>query len=128
AIKNLSRSGMTIVAAAGNSGDVQSVVGAPGTSDEALSVAASIDGRESNWRFNTLKFFLSSAEEVTSEFSEGPITQSLSEVDQLKGKLVHIGLADQELSEELKSQLSGNIALIGRGGIPFIDKLKLAEA
>lgn len=43
AIKNLTRAGTVVVASAGNSGDNPYIVGAPSTSDEAISVAASID-------------------------------------------------------------------------------------
>ena len=127
AIQNLSRSGMVIVAAAGNSGDVQSVVGAPGTSEEALSVAASVDARELNWRFSTVKFTLSSGKELVTEYAEGPITIPLKEVESLSGELVHLGLADQDLSDEVKAKLNGKIALIGRGVVPFMDKLRRAK-
>ncbi len=128
AIDNLTRSGMIVVAAAGNSGNVPSIVGAPATAEDAISVAASIDGRDLNWKFATVKFDLPNGEAVVSEYAEGPITVPLKDIDALKGKLVDIGLADQELSEQKKQQLSGNIALIQRGVVTFIDKLRRAEA
>lgn len=126
AIGNLVKSGMVVVAAAGNDGEITSVVGAPATAEEAISVAASIDGREVNWKFATVQFDLPSGEEVVAEFLEGPITKPLSEVQELKGKLVDIGLADKDLTEEQKSALAGNVALIQRGVVTFVDKLKRA--
>lgn len=127
AIKNLVRSGMVVVAAAGNSGETQSVVGAPSTADDSISVAASVDGRELNWKFATVQFDLPDGDEIVAEFAEGPITKSIDEFSELKGKLVNIGLADQDLTEEQKAALSGNIALIKRGVVTFIDKLKRAQ-
>jgi len=50
AITNLVEYGMVVVASAGNSGDVNYITGSPGTSDDALSVAAGIDDMEHNWK------------------------------------------------------------------------------
>jgi len=126
AIKNLSRSGMVVVAAAGNSGDKASIVGAPGTADDALSVAASVDGRMLNWKFETVKFALPDGTFVVSEFAQGPITKPLSEIEALQGELVDLGKADQDLTQEQKDAVKGKVAFIERGIVPFVDKIKRA--
>lgn len=127
AISNLSKSGMMVVASAGNSGPIQNIVGAPGTAEQALSVAASIDGREINWRFPTVQFDLPSGKELIAEFAEGNISIPLSEYSSLKGKLVDIGKAEKDLSQEQKDQLRGHVALIERGLVTFVDKLQRAK-
>jgi minor extracellular serine protease Vpr len=52
AVKNLVQGGTVAVISAGNSGNVDYIVGAPGTSTEALSVAASIDNGDHNWKYD----------------------------------------------------------------------------
>ncbi|NCN39705.1 S8 family serine peptidase [bacterium] len=127
AIENISKSGMVVVAAAGNAGDLPGVVGAPSTANDAISVAASIDGRKVNWEFPTVKFNSENMEEIVAEFKEGSFTQPVEEVTALSGPLVFIGLADKELDEETKAKLKGKIALIERGGVPFVEKFKVAR-
>ncbi len=128
AIKNLTQGGTVVVAAAGNAGDTPYVVGAPGVSDEALSVAASVDGMDHNWKFKAIEFHTDQGS-VTSEFVEGDISKKLADITtETKDKLVYIGLANKPLTPEQASALKGNAALIDRGGNPFIEKIKLAEA
>ena len=126
AIENLSEGGTVVVASAGNSGDRGFIVGAPSTAAAAISVAASIDGRPSNWTFPAVAFDLGGDETTLGIFKEASFTKPLADFPALTGKLVHIGLADQDLSDGLQQALAGNIALIGRGGVPFVDKLRRA--
>lgn len=125
AVRNLSNAGTAVVAAAGNSGPQDSIVGAPGTAAEAISVAASVDGAPVNWKF-TASQIVAKDKTFLVKAVEGPISKSVSKADGIQGKLVTVGLADQPIGEPLKSQLSGNVALITRGGVAFSEKLKNA--
>jgi subtilisin family serine protease len=125
AIKNLSDAGTFVVAAAGNSGSKDNVVGAPGTTDEAISVAASIDGAYANWKYPAVRFELKSGS-FLARAVEGPLTKPVSEADGVSGKLVNIGFADAPLTDGIKAAIKGQVALISRGRIPFAAKIKLA--
>lgn len=127
AVSLLSRGGTIVVASAGNSGDVPYIVGSPSTADKAFSIAASIDGMNHNWQFKASKVIFSHSEKLVKAV-EGSVSKPISEAGNVKGQFVDIGLADKELSEEVKKQLNGQIALIARGKIPFADKIKFAEA
>lgn len=127
AIKNLTRGGTFVVASAGNSGHKDYIVGAPGTSDDALSVAASIDDGDQNWKFKASKIQLNKDESILVEAIEAATSKKISEAGNVTGKLVYLGLADQELTEEQVAQLKGHVALIDRGAITFNDKIKRAE-
>lgn len=127
AIKNLVAGGTIVVASAGNSGNLDHIVGAPSTSDEAISVAASIDHGDHNWKFNAVEFSTPTAGALTSEAVEGPISLPIAEAGAVSGKLVFIGLADKELAPEIVDQLKGNVALIDRGVVTFAEKVLRAE-
>lgn len=126
AIKNLTLGGTVVVASAGNSGDTSYIVGAPGITDEALSVAASVDSMDHNWKFKVIEFF-KGADSIIAEFTEGAISKKIADSAETKSKLVYIGLADKELTPDQAAALKGNTALIDRGGNPFYAKMKLAE-
>lgn len=126
AIKNLTLGGTVVVASAGNSGDTSYIVGAPGITDEALSVAASVDGMDHNWKFKVIEFFKGS-DSIIAEFAEAAISKKISETSETKSKLVYIGLSDKDLTPDQVAALKGNVALIDRGGNPFYEKLKRAE-
>ncbi len=126
AVRNLTRIGLIVVAAAGNSGPVDYVVGAPSTSNEALSVAASIDGSEHNWKFPAVRFISPNNPDWLAKATEGPVSKPISSVGAVEGELVDIGVADQDLSDEVKAKLNGKIALVIRGKVPFIEKLRRA--
>lgn len=127
AIKNLAKGGVLTVAAAGNSGFNPYIVGSPSTSDEALSVAASIDGMEHNWKFDTISFD-TTTDTLLSKVVEGSISRPVAQSSDVKGKLVFVGLADADLNDELKAKVNGNVALIDRGAVSFVDKLKRVKA
>lgn len=124
AVKNLAKGGTVSVISAGNSGAKDYIVGAPGTSTEALSVAASIDDGDHNWHF-TASVVKAGAEEISVETIEAATTQKVSESN-VTGELVHIGTAATELTEEQKAAVNGKVALIDRGAVTFNDKIKRA--
>lgn len=126
AIKNTVRGGTVVVASAGNSGDQPYIVGAPSISDEAISVASSIDNMNQNVLFPAAEFKLP-GKVLTSEVVEGAITKPLSEITSLEGELVDIGLAQQELSEEIKARLAGKVAFVERGVVSFAEKITRAQ-
>lgn len=126
AVKNLARGGVVTVIAAGNEGHNAYIVGSPSTTDEAISVAASIDNMDHNYKFDAVSFDTEEHGQLVAEVIEGDITVPVSEAGDVKGKLVHVGKATEDFSDELKEKLKGNIALIDRGEISFDDKLKRA--
>ncbi len=125
AIENLNEAGTVIVASAGNSGNVSYITGAPATSDDALSVAASVDDMDQNWHFSAAAFKLAEDKEVIAEMAEATFTKPLEKIEKLAGKLVYVGIA-KSISEEQAALVKGNIALIDRGEITFATKLKNA--
>ncbi|RLQ02857.1 serine protease, partial [Micromonospora sp. CV4] len=85
AIKNLVRGGTVVVAAAGNSGDLPYIVGAPSVSDDAISVANSIDNMNQNVLFPAAEFAVN-GEALIVEATEGAITKPLADVTDLKAE------------------------------------------
>jgi len=126
AVKNLAKGGTVSVISAGNSGAKDYIVGAPGTSTEALSVAASIDDGDHNWHF-TASIVKAGAEEISVETIEAATTKKVSESD-VTGEFAYIGTAASELTEEQKAAVLGKVALIDRGAVIFNDKVKRAAA
>lgn len=129
AIKNLVNGGTVVVASAGNSGHNDYIVGAPGTSTEAISVAASVDNGDQNWKFNTSKIHIGAgdqAQQFLVEAIEAASTKKIVDVGNVAGKLVYVGDATSDLTEEQLAAIKGNVALIDRGGVTFEEKLKRA--
>lgn len=126
AIKNTVRGGTVVVASAGNEGDKGYIVGAPSISDEAISVASSIDNMDQNIYFPAAVFTFGD-KKLKAEISEGAITKPLAQIESLQGELVDIGFADTDLDEAVKQKLSGKVALIERGKVAFADKIKRAQ-
>lgn len=126
AVKNLVRGGTVVVASAGNSGHKDYIVGAPSTANEALSVAASIDNADHLWKFRASEITLGS-EKLVVEAIEAATTKAIAESD-VTGKLVHIGLAASDLTEEQINAVRGNVALIDRGQVTFNEKITRAVA
>ena len=131
AITNLTKGGTVVIAAAGNHGPEPNIIGMPGTADSAVSVAASASfpKKEENYK-PAVKFQFQGPRNpsvLLSRFREGEnITTPLSEIPGLKGELFYIGLADEDLSEEQKNQLKGQVALIERGKVVFSEKIRRA--
>ncbi len=127
AVKNLTNSGVVVVASAGNSGDNPYIVGAPSTSDEAISVAASIDDMDHNIISKAIEVKIGNQSKKIEELVEGNISIPASE-SKVSGSLVHIGTGATPIPDELKVAVKGKIALMDRGGISFADKLTIADS
>lgn len=128
AVKNLSRAGTVVVASAGNSGSVDYIVGAPSTSDEAISVAASIDGSPINWQYAAVSFTSPGFQPLNVKAVEGPLSKPVTQAGGVGGELVDIGDASTDLPDPLKAQLNGKVAMIQRGKATFAVKLQRAVA
>ncbi len=126
AIKNLSRGGTVVVASAGNSGDKPYITGAPAVSDEAISVASSVDNQDQNIFFPTVQF-ATSDETITTEMMEATISKPLADITDAKGEIVFAGLGDANFEQPLKDQLKGKVALMDRGGATFSEKIRRAQ-
>ncbi len=126
AIKNLTKAGTVVVASAGNSGDNPYITGAPGTSDEAISVAASIDDMAQNISIPAVEVKLAGESKLV-EKVEGTTTVP-AETSKVSGSLVAIGTGVDEIAEEVKVQVKGKIALMDRGGISFDQKFEVAKS
>lgn len=128
AISRLSKAQVTAVISAGNSGNISYIVGAPGTSNDALSVAASVDDADHNWKFKAVRFVSEDGKETLEKAIEGSLTKPISSSGAVIGALVYAGLADKDFSPELKAAIKGNIALIDRGAVAFAEKVSRAVA
>jgi minor extracellular serine protease Vpr len=128
AIRNITEGGVVVVAAAGNSGPISSIVGAPSTVEEALSVAASVDGSNHIWQFPAVEFSGPNDLLLKEEAVEGQTTRPLETLSSLQAPLVYIGLAAQDLSPEVAESVRGKVALIDRGEVAFDEKLSRAQA
>ncbi|MBC7371811.1 MAG: S8 family serine peptidase, partial [Bdellovibrionaceae bacterium] len=126
AVRNLVRGGTVVVASAGNSGDKSYIVGSPSTSDEAISVASSIDNQTQNIQFPTVVFQLG-AEALKAEIVEASITKELSRIPELKGEVIAVGLADADFDATQAAQIAGKVALIDRGKVTFTEKIGRAQ-
>lgn len=126
AIENLSSGGTSVVCSAGNSGDEAYIVGSPSVSEAALSVAASVDDMDQNWKFRAVKFQTSTQGELLVEAIEAAIAKPIEEAGDVRGALVYAGLADKDFSDELKAQINGKVAFIDRGAVSFADKIRRA--
>lgn len=126
AVKNLAKAGVMAVISAGNSGPTPYIVGAPGTAEESLSVGASIDGMDKNWKFSSVGFSSIGTEEFFAQRVEAAFSPSVNDAP-IKGSLVYVGEAATDLSEELKQQLKGKVAFIDRGSVSFIEKINRVE-
>ncbi|MBX2994311.1 MAG: S8 family serine peptidase [Bdellovibrionaceae bacterium] len=127
AIGNLSRGGTVVVASAGNEGNVDYITGAPAISDEAISVAASVDNTDHNWQVRAVKFILPTLGPQLAEAVEAAITKSINEAGPVKGALVYAGLGDKDFSDDLKAQLKGRVAFMDRGVVAFSEKIRRAQ-
>ncbi len=127
AIRNLSAGGTTVVASGGNSGDTPYIVGSPGVTEEAISVAASVDDMDQNWKFRAAKFTTVDKPEILVEAIEGTIAKPLKDSGSVVGPLVYAGLAAEDFPPELALKIAGKIAFIDRGSVTFVEKIKRAQ-
>lgn len=127
AVKNLASVGVISVMSAGNSGPTPYITGAPGTSEDGISVGASIDAMEKNWTFDATKIISPSLGDILERRFTASFAPLPSEVD-VKGKLVYVGDAASDFDQATIDQLSGHVALIDRGAVSFVEKVNRAEA
>lgn len=121
AVKNVVRAGVSFVAAAGNSGNNPYIVGAPSTATDALSVAAGIDDMLHNYQMEGSEISLNGVNTVIiSPYAS--FSKKIAEDEVVSAAAVFIGLASGELSDEMKTEVKGKIAIIDRGGNPFTEK------
>lgn len=124
AIKNLVNGGTVVVASAGNSGHKDYIVGAPGTADAAISVAASVDNGDHNWKFEASKINIGSSSLLV-EAIQAATSKKISEAA-VTGDVVYAGLAAEDFTDEQVQAIRGKVALIDRGVVSFNDKIKRA--
>ena len=127
ALTNLVDGGTFVVASAGNEGAVPFIVGAPSTTPRALSVAASVDGMDHNWKFLVSEFSFADGKKVPVEAFQATFGKPIAESDQIVAELVHIGLANADLDEATAAKLKGKVAFIDRGQVTFCEKAIRAE-
>jgi minor extracellular serine protease Vpr len=125
AVKNTVRAGVSFVAAAGNSGNNPYIVGAPSTAAEAFSVAAGIDYMSHNIQVAGSEVQLDGESKVVSS-PYATFSKEMAEGDVISAETAYVGLASEELNEEMRVQVNGKIAIIDRGGNPFFDKATYA--
>ncbi len=129
AVKNLVEGGTVVVASAGNAGHSPYIVGSPSTSDEAISVAASVDNMTHNIEFEASSFAGVEGFSLLVEVVQGSISRPIRSSDSSPLELVYIkdnADAARDFTEEESSQLKGKVAVIDRGKVSFVDKLKRA--
>lgn len=129
AIANLVKAGITPVMSAGNSGNIPFIVGSPGAADEAISVAASVDNMDHNWKFRAVRFKLADGEQVLVKAIEATTTKPIKQLESpIAGALIPVGYGDKDFSDELKAMVEGNVAFIDRGLVSFSEKISRAFA
>jgi subtilisin family serine protease len=126
AVRNLVRAGTVVVTSAGNSGDKPFIVGSPSTSDEAISVAASIDNMNQNVQFNMAQFNFTD-DVLKTEAVEATVSKALSTLPEMKGEVIAVGTAVNDFDPALKEQIKGKIALLDRGTVTFSEKIRKAQ-
>lgn len=127
AVSNASEAGFVIVTSAGNSGAVPYIVGSPGTTTESVTVGASIGGMDYLWKMDASRFEFANTTPLIVEQIEGSITTPIKDIATLNGELYFIGEAAEDLSQEVAENLNQKVALIDRGSVSFVDKLKRAQ-
>lgn len=122
-ITELTGVGTLVVAAAGNDGQTFFSTGSPASFPEALSVGASVDSGMVN-----LRVAAPLAAVAAYPAAEGMFTASLASVGPLAATIV---VADPALGCTPfvnAAAVAGSIAMIDRGGCPFVDKVANAVA
>lgn len=122
----LSRAGTVVVAAAGNSGDEPYIVGSPSVSDDALSVASSLDDSDQNWRFRAVRFSTVQTSALLAEAIEAAFSEPITKSGDVRGNLVFVGFAEKDLDADLAAKVNGQVAFIDRGLVSFYEKAERA--
>jgi minor extracellular serine protease Vpr len=114
--------GVVAVTSNGNSGPNNWTVGSPGTSRDAISVGAT------QLPYNEYKSTISTSEGVSypsAKVMGFPTDAELLNLNEGEYEFVHVGLGAPEDFEG--KDIEGKIALISRGGFPFVDKATNAK-
>ena len=127
AIKNLASAGTVTLCAAGNAGPTPYIVSSPGTAEDAISVAAATDNSPWNWRFAAAAFAYPEKAEDLQQVVDAAFTKPAAQAVGVTGKLVYVGTAAVDLTDEQKAAVKGNVALIDRGAVGFFDKIRRAN-
>ena len=114
--------GVVAVTSNGNSGPNNWTVGSPGTSREAISVGAT----QLPYNVYTAGIFTSGESYTSPEVMGFPSDDAITGLDGETYQFVHVGLGYPADFEEL--DLTGKVALISRGDIPFVEKSDNAKA
>ncbi|MBI1842531.1 MAG: S8 family serine peptidase [Verrucomicrobia bacterium] len=124
AVDRLSRLGVVVAIAAGNTGNTAYSISNPGTAARALTVANSYDD---GVQFEA--FTVSSPAAVAGDIGmvEGAFTRALSSVTGFAGSVVATDPLDACAALRNAAKLKGKIALIDRGTCFFSDKVRLAQ-
>lgn len=120
AVNNAVLSGVTTVVASGNSGDKMYTLGSPAAAALALTVGAStvaLDVYQFAGNQNGVNYSL---RQLARNYKD--------DLTQLKGKTYQLADAGLGRPADVKVTVAGKIAVIKRGSIPLIDKIKNAKA
>ncbi|SMF78357.1 S8 family serine peptidase [Pseudobacteriovorax antillogorgiicola] len=126
AMRNLTIGRIMPVISAGNSGDRPYIVGSPSTTAESISVAASVDAMDHNWRSPALKAGFSGGDESVMGYAPSAITIPADGFSEAKA-LVDLGLGTSAPDDDTKADLLGKFALISRGETSFCSKGLIAQ-
>ncbi len=120
---NAARAGVVVVCSAGNAGDTYFITGSPGSSDRALSVAASVDSGNTAPSLSILApaSLAGRISAGTASFGGTPAANGTA------GPLVYASPADACATITNGTALAGKIALVDRGNCAFVDKVKRAQ-
>ncbi|PPA68924.1 S8 family peptidase [Jeotgalibacillus proteolyticus] len=115
--------GVVAVTSNGNSGPNNWTVGSPGTSREAISVGAT----QLPYNVFSADIFTSEGVSYPSAKVQGfPTEEELLALNNGEYEFVHVGIGAPE--DFAGKDLTGKIALIARGVLPFVDKAENAKA
>lgn len=122
AVNNAVLSGVTAVVSAGNAGSNTFTLGSPGTAALALTVGASdvpFDIPTFNGEYGS--------DEVHLQLMAKNFSDKLSDFEGANFELVDAGLGGNSNYYPIKEEIKGNIALVSRGSLSFVDKIKYAK-
>jgi len=121
--------GVVVVIAAGNDGDVNFILGAPGSTPEVVTVAATSIGDYGALRVNSPDGVAGLKEQGSGSPDPAvitPLTGNLVVADPIEGCTAATATAAAPLNNA--AAVAGNIAIIRRGTCSFINKVQAAQA
>lgn len=123
AIDRLAGLGCLVVAAAGNDGDLYTIVGSPSSADSALSVASCADDGVAGGRLRVEAppALAGELDSTSAQFGPAPSAQGVS------GSVVASAPLDACTALSNPGEVAGRIALVDRGSCNFTVKVKNAQ-